>query len=126
MRSSVQKWVLAGALVVALVAIVAVTMLRSPPAYAGGDMPKNVKSQILKGKSKDDVKKYMKEKITKALGVQCDFCHNLDDMAADTKYKKRAFEMLEMVAGINKKYMAGKDKVGCMTCHRGKKEPDAK
>jgi Photosynthetic reaction centre cytochrome C subunit len=126
MRSSVQKWVLASALVVALAAVIGATMLRTGSAYAGGDMPKNVKSAILKGKTKDDVKKYMKERITKALGVQCDFCHNLDDMAADTDHKKRAFQMLEMVAGINKKYMAGKELVGCMTCHRGKQKPDAK
>ncbi len=126
MKSSVQKWILAASLVAALAAVIATTLLRSGSAYAGGDMPKNVKSAILKGKSKDDVKKYMKEKITKALGVQCDFCHNLDDMAADTPKKKRALQMLEMVSTINKKYMGGKEEVGCMTCHRGKSKPDAK
>ena len=58
---------------------------------------------------------------------QCDFCHNLDDMSADTKKeKKRAREMLEMVATINKKFMGGKEEVSCVTCHRGKPKPDAK
>ena len=126
MKSSVQKWVLAASLVAALAAVLATTLLGSGSAYAGGDAPKNVKSAILKGKSKDDVKKYMKEKITKALGVQCDYCHNLDDMAADTPKKKRAVQMLEMVSTINKKCMGGKEEVGCMTCHRGKAKPDAK
>ena len=126
MKSSVQKWILAASLALALAAVIASTLLRSGSAYAGGDMPKNIKSAILKGKSKDDVKKYMKEKITKALGVQCDYCHNLDDMAADTPKKKRAVQMLDMVATINKKYMGGKEEVGCMTCHRGKSKPDAK
>jgi len=123
---SLHKWILVASLVAALVAVIAATTLRSRSAYAGGDMPKNVKSAILKGKTKDDVKKYMKERITKALGVQCDFCHNLDDMAAETPKKKRALQMLEMVATINKKYMDNKEMVGCMTCHRGKQKPDAK
>ena len=87
------------------------------------DGPKNL--QVLpKDTPKAELKKMMKG-IASALGVQCDFCHNLDDMSQDTEHKKIAREMMKMTAAINKDHFAGKPKVGCVTCHNGKKEPKA-
>ena len=140
MRQSVQRWpsvpsrakralcrgkrLLTG-LLLALVLVLVAGVHRNAMGDAGGDKPKNLK--ILDKKlSRDDVKKYMKEKVTKAMGVQCDFCHNLDDMSLDTPKKKRAREMMQMVKDVNKKVFAGKELVGCVTCHRGKEKPDAK
>src|SRR5687767_7252428 len=50
--------------------------------------------------TKADIKKSMK-KIADALGVQCDHCHNMDDMSADTPKKEKAREMMRMAAKIN-------------------------
>jgi hypothetical protein len=69
-----------------------------------------------------EVKKIMKT-FTAALGVQCDFCHNTDDMSQDTDKKNTAREMLTMTMEINKAHFSGKPRVGCITCHNGAKEP---
>jgi Photosynthetic reaction centre cytochrome C subunit len=91
-----------------------------PLAYAQ-EPPKNLKVYP-PGTTKADLKKQMKV-IAGALGVQCDFCHNLDDMSADTEHKNIARQMMRMTAEMNKKYFNGKPKVTCQTCHRGEKEP---
>lgn len=91
----------------------------APRAYAE-DGGKNLK--VLKGMSKADIKKNMKG-IAGALGVQCDHCHDTDDMAKDTPKKEAARQMMLMTADLNKKYFKGENKVGCITCHNGKPEP---
>ena len=83
--------------------------------------PKNLKI-FPPGTSKADIKKAMKQ-IAAALGVQCDHCHDLEDMSKDTEKKETARAMMRMVGEINKKHFAGKPKVGCITCHNGKAEP---
>lgn len=112
-------------------------------AQAGGF--KNL--QILpKDISKQDLKKIMKQQ-SKALGVECEFCHNSDDMAADgNKHKKIGREMMKLTDDINKgtlkaekpagskelvkafeyynKKLAGKKDVTCQTCHNGKEKPE--
>ena len=45
-------------------------------------------------------------------------------MAKDIGHKKIAREMMRMTEEINKKYPTIKGNVTCMTCHRGKAEPD--
>ena len=91
-----------------------------PVAFAGG--PKNLKV-LPKDTSKKQIKRVMKS-YAKSLGVQCDHCHDMDNMAKDTKQKKVARGMMRMVQSINKKHMRGSDtKVSCMTCHRGEKKP---
>jgi hypothetical protein len=87
------------------------------------EAPKNLKV-FPANTPKPELKKAMKG-IAAALGVQCDFCHNLDDMAQDTEHKEKARAMMRMVMEINKKHFAGKPKVGCITCHNGKEEPKA-
>ena len=91
-----------------------------PLAHAQ-EAPKNLKV-FPPGTSKADLKKQMKV-IASSLGVQCDFCHNLDDMSADTEHKNVARQMMRMTAELNKKHFNGKPKVTCQTCHRGEKEP---
>ncbi|HKE16166.1 MAG TPA: c-type cytochrome [Kofleriaceae bacterium] len=75
----------------------------------------------------DQIKKDMKV-VAKALGVQCDHCHNLDDMSADSDNKTKARAMMQMVGSINDtlKKNGFKDQVTCMTCHAGKQKPPKK
>jgi hypothetical protein len=78
-----------------------------------------------------------------SLGVKCNFCHvmNADttikrfDFASDAnKHKDIARHMYKMTAEINDKFFNSVHStqpdtihaVVCYTCHRGKKEPDAK
>ena len=86
--------------------------------------------QVLpKSTTKEQIKVIMKAQA-KALGVECDFCHDVPDMAADTEHKKIARQMMKMTEEINAKWMKGwsgaeKHPVGCNTCHRGQSEPAA-
>jgi hypothetical protein len=114
-----QKKVLLGALFASLVTIGWAGFVHTDNAYAQ-DGGKNIK--VLKGMSKAELKKTMKG-IATALGVQCDHCHDTDDMAKDTPKKERAREMLLMVNEINKEHFKGERRVTCITCHNGKAEP---
>ena len=80
--------------------------------------------QVLpKDMDRREVKKIMKP-WTKALGVQCRHCHDMDDMAADSKEKKIARKMYEMQQYINTKYMKKYEvEVTCKTCHQGAEQP---
>src|SRR5438309_1225650 len=64
--------------------------------------------QVLpKSSSKDQLKAIMKEQ-SKALGVECDFCHDVPDMASDANEKKKiSREMMKMTAEINGKWLKG-------------------
>jgi hypothetical protein len=58
------------------------------------------------------------------LGVQCSFCHVVDDFASDDNHHKAtARKMIEMTKEINAKFPDGKIHVACYTCHRGETEP---
>ena len=94
------------------------------PSSAGAAEPGGKNLKVLPATmSKADIKKVMKT-YTAALGVKCDFCHDPDDMAADTnKHKGIAREMMKMTAAINKNHFGGKAEVSCVTCHNGKAEP---
>lgn len=104
-----------------VVAVLGGGLLVAGYAFAGAPGGKNLK--VLPGTmSKTDVKKAMKG-ISDALGVQCDHCHDTEDMAKDTEHKDKAREMMRMTAEINRSFFKGKEKVSCMTCHRGKHAP---
>jgi len=61
-----------------------------------------------------------------ALGVRCDFCHNMEDRASDEKPTKvTARKMMQMVKDINANTFNGEQKVACWTCHRGEQKPAA-
>ena len=111
--------ILASALLAGVLTLGWAGFVRSPNAYAE-DGGKNVK--ILKGMSKAEIKKAMKVVAT-SLGVQCDHCHDTDDMSKDTPKKEKAREMMLMTQSINKQYFKGEQRVGCVTCHNGKPEP---
>ena len=70
------------------------------------------------------IKKDMKA-ISKALGVQCDYCHDLEAMDADSEMKEEAREMMRLTTAANEKLKKGgfKAEVTCNTCHRGEKKP---
>jgi hypothetical protein len=113
------KRILLGVMLASLAVVGWATFFRAGDVYAQ-DGGKNIK--ILKGMSKADIKKTMKG-ISSALGVQCDHCHDTDDMSKDTPKKEKAREMMLMVESINKTHFKGEKKVGCVTCHNGKTEP---
>jgi hypothetical protein len=70
------------------------------------------------------IKKDMKA-VAKGLGVQCDYCHDLDAMDADSEMKEAARNMMRMTAAANAKLKKDgfKNEVGCVTCHAGEKKP---
>ena len=60
-----------------------------------------------------------------SLGVMCNHCHMVPDMASDENPKKLvARTMMTMVKEINAKFPDGKEHVTCYTCHRGKTTPE--
>ena len=79
-------------------------------------LPKNI--------GKDELKAIMKAQ-SKALGVDCDHCHDMPDADKDTKNKKTAREMMKMTGEINARWLKGTNvSVTCETCHRGKEKPE--
>jgi hypothetical protein len=110
---------------------------------AQGSTFKNL--QVLpKDIDKPTLKQIMK-KQAKALGVECEFCHEQPDMAKDTDHKKIGREMMRLVEAINKgadfkpvskdarkaqeyynKKLTGKKDIECNTCHQGKEKPAEK
>ena len=94
-------------------------------ATAHADPPKNLKV-LPPTLTKDELKRTMREQA-KALDVDCDYCHDMPDMASDKLDKKLiAREMMKMTIEINSRWLKGKPKhpVTCATCHRGKAIPE--
>jgi hypothetical protein len=111
---------------VAAAAIVALGLGLAPARTARAEAPAAWKNlQVLpKTIAKDQLKALMKAQ-TKALGVECDHCHEAPNMDVDTKNKKVARQMMQMTQEINEKFLKGMDdKVSCATCHRGKEKPE--
>ena len=77
-----------------------------------------------KGTDTSVIKKDMKE-MSKALGVECDFCHDLDAFDKDLEHKKVGRTMMKLTATINTRLKKDgfKDEVRCVTCHAGEKKP---
>lgn len=96
-----------------------------PHSYTAGQLY-NV--QVFKGYSYPQLLGQMAY-FTQALGVQCQYCHNLTNYAYDTPTKRIARTMLIMANGINHEWIDGVKRdypnyavsgaVGCATCHRG-------
>ena len=66
---------------------------------------------------------YMEQVVNPALGVKCTFCHPKGDFLAEHEHRTRALEMITMTDDLRREFFNGKAEIGCMTCHRGKKEP---
>ena len=108
-----------GAIVAGALALAFAFTTHTPIAEAAG-------GPNLKGFPKDINKKDLKQAmkgIAEALGQQCDYCHDVDDMAKDTEHKEAARAMMRMTNDINKKHFNGKPRVRCVTCHNGKTKP---
>lgn len=73
--------------------------------------------------SNTQVIEYMEQVVNPALGVKCTFCHPKGDFLAEHEHRTRALEMITMTDDLRREFFNGKAEVGCMTCHRGKKEP---
>jgi hypothetical protein len=117
----------------------------APPAAPSGQagqhrmMPKPTNLQVLPKDIPNTELITTMRGYTKALGVECDFCHAEDpqthriNYALDTKPDKTiARTMIRMTAEINQKYLSTVDDpdatpamktVTCGTCHRGKSMP---
>lgn len=95
-----------------------------PPSMEGKTAEQFYKSiKVLNGVPADQVIESMHQ-IRAALGVNCEFCHEDPDRAADTKEaKETARMMMRMVTDINKNNFKGQQEVTCYTCHRGSTVP---
>lgn len=83
--------------------------------------------QVLKGISAGDFMGTMGI-MTTALGFDCESCHpaaGSDKVAweVDTPRKRRARQMVTMMANINTTHFGGRQVVTCYTCHRGRDRP---
>ncbi len=96
----------------------------APPSMEGKTAEQFYKSiKVLNGVPADQVIEAMHQ-IRAALGVNCEFCHEDPDRAADTKEaKETARQMMRMVTDINKNNFKGQQEVTCYTCHRGRAVP---
>lgn len=92
-----------------------------PPAKPAGEVFKNVK--VLKNLPSNELIPTMRG-FTKALGVNCGFCHKEGAFDSDElPHKRMARKMLQMVQQINSTTFDGKARVSCWTCHAGHQEP---
>lgn len=134
------------AVAAALIAVLPVAAQKAPPASGAQsnvrmhhEMPRPKNLQVLpKDISGHDLIATMRG-FTKALGVECSFCHAEDatthhlDFASDAKPQKTtARTMMRMTAEINSKYLSTVNDpdaspevktVTCGTCHRGNSMP---
>lgn len=84
--------------------------------------------QVMKGIPAGRLLKIMQRGFTKALGVDCNHCHNPQNWASDEKDKKEtARKMWTFTDKIKKELPEVTNKkrstVNCNTCHRGETEP---
>lgn len=100
--------------------------LSVPEARAQASAWKNL--QVLpKNTSKAELKNIMKAQ-SKALGVECEFCHEMPNADAETTRKGIARKMMRMTNDLNKNPNWGLTSaprpITCATCHRGKEKPE--
>src|ERR1700730_5190556 len=79
--------------------------------------------QVLKGIAADQLIPAM-QFISASLGVDCEYCHDHQNMDSDDKKpKKVARQMITMMFDIGKHDFDGGLEVTCYTCHRGAAKP---
>jgi Photosynthetic reaction centre cytochrome C subunit len=104
---------------------------QQPAAQQATDTPKGPTAaekfkniQVLKDVPADQVQPSM-QFITAALGVQCDFCHVINQFDKDDKrMKQTARDMMRMVTTINQRDFEGRNRIDCASCHHGRQTPD--
>ncbi len=100
----------------------------TPPEPPSGepnpdDKPPTNLKVLPKKWTRAQVNDFMKKRVNRGLGVKCDFCHDKTDFASDAnEHKVIARNMLKMTTAMDKKFFAGKNKLTCYTCHKGKEE----
>lgn len=87
-----------------------------------GGAPKNLKILSADANSPDYYRPKM-QAFAAALGVMCDFCHEMDRSVDSKPQKETARMMIKMVSEINGKFGDAKEHVTCYTCHRGSNKP---
>jgi hypothetical protein len=91
-----------------------------PPSTKGktaAQFYKNIK--VLKDIPAESIYPAM-EYITVALGVGCDYCHDVKNFDKDDKLQKQnARNMMKMEFALNGAVFEGQTRVTCYTCHRG-------
>jgi len=93
------------------------------PPKPAEEVYKNI--QVLKGMPSTDLLGAM-QGFSRALGVQCNFCHAMGAFDKDDKPQKQtARNMVLMARRINSDNFGGQMRVTCWTCHRGAEEPPA-
>ncbi len=115
----------------------------SPPVDSKGKSGVNL--QLLAIDKRAELRDYMMN-LSKILGTDCKFCHNIRNFPSDSrKQKTTTREMISMVKDINGKYFKdiepktkdskpkvkdneskikdSKQKIACFTCHGGRKHP---
>jgi photosynthetic reaction center cytochrome c subunit len=130
MREALRSVVFAGISVASAVLIVIAGMkAQSGPSQSAApaagkkteEAYKNI--QVLKGAPADQLMPAM-QFINAALGVQCDYCHEMGAFDKDDKKPKQtARKMMEMMFAINKNNFEGHREVTCYSCHRGATKP---
>ena len=81
---------------------------------------KNV--SVFKGVPAKDMIPAMKF-MSASLKVDCAYCHDVNDYAADKPHKEIARDMVLMQRDINEKFFKGKLEVTCNSCHNGQTHP---
>lgn len=104
-----------------------------PPAFtapqgAAVDAARYRNVQLLGHLSVDDMHRMMGF-FNRSLGVECSYCHDLQNWASDANpHYKVAREMIAMVQDINTEVFVqgafSADRITCFTCHRGTSYPE--
>jgi hypothetical protein len=62
--------------------------------------------------------------MSSSLGVNCGFCHDGTNFAAESHgMKDIGRKMLSMTLELNQRYFEGQPSINCNTCHRGERRP---
>jgi photosynthetic reaction center cytochrome c subunit len=95
--------------------------IASSQAETAGQKFKNIK--VLNDMPAEQLGKVM-NMMSASLGVNCNFCHIVDQWEKDDKKEKStARDMIRMTFGINKASFEGRTEVSCNTCHNGREHP---
>lgn len=87
--------------------------------------PQPQNAQVLTGMNTSQIWGFMVQQVSPALGVSCQYCHDITNFAAETfPQKARARGMLKLVADLNTQFMVTlpdwrSNFVRCATCHNG-------
>lgn len=93
-------------------------------AYQGDEPAEKVYKSIVsfKGVPARDIMPAMKF-MNASLKVDCGFCHQENDYAADHPNREVTRKMIEMQRDINEKFFNGRLEVTCNSCHNGTTHP---